>query len=182
MKIISLNIGEKKIVQWRDKIVETGIFKYPVKGAIFLDTEHVKNDTIVNRKSHGGIEKAVYAYGENHYQYFKDLHPNLDWQHGIFGENITFSHLEETQIHIGEIYQLGGAKIQVSQPRSPCFKLGIRFNDQSIVKQFWNSTKCGIYFKVLEPGKVNINDELVLLETTYDNPTIAEVYHSKKPS
>ena len=179
MKIVSVNIGEKKTIQWLNKTVETGIFKYPVQEAIFLDTENVKNDTIVNRKSHGGIEKAVYAYGENHYQYFKELHPNLDWQYGIFGENITFSNLEETEIHIGEIYQLGQAKIQVSKPRQPCFKLGIRFNDQSIVKQFWNSTKCGVYFKVLQKGTVTIGDELVLLETANENPTIAQVYHSK---
>ncbi len=182
MKIISLNIGEKKTIQWKNKSVETGIFKYPVKDEIFLDIENVKNDTIVNRKNHGGIEKAVYAYGENHYQYFKVLHPNLDWQYGIFGENITLNYLDETQIHIGEIYQLGKAKIQVSQPRSPCFKLGIRFNDQSIVKQFWNSSKCGVYFRVLEIGYITVGNELILLETANENPTIAEVYHSKKPS
>ncbi|MET2986539.1 MOSC domain-containing protein [Aureibaculum conchae] len=181
MKIVSVNIGKKKTIQWRNKTFETGIFKYPVQEAIFLDTENVKNDTIVNRKSHGGVEKAVYAYGENHYHYFKELHPNLDWQYGIFGENITFSNLEETEIHIGEIYQLGRAKIQVSKSRQPCFKLGIRFNDQSIVKQFWNSTKCGVYFKVLQSGNVTIGDELILLETANDNPTIAEAYHSKKP-
>ncbi len=182
MKIISLNIGERKTVQWREKTVETGIFKYPIKECLFLDTENVKNDTIVNRKHHGGVDKAVYVFGENHYQYFKELHPNLDWQYGIFGENITLNQLEETNIHIGEIYQLGAAKIQVSKPREPCFKLGLRFNNQSIVKQFWNSTYCGIYFKVLKKGNVNIGDELILTKTAYENPTIAEVYHNKKPS
>lgn len=180
MKIISLNIGEKRTIQWRNKIVETGIFKSPVQEAIYLDTELVKNDAIVDRKHHGGIDKAVYAYGGNHYPYFKKLHPNLDWQYGIFGENITFDQLEETKMHVGEIYQLGEVKIQVTKPREPCYKLGIRFNDQSIVKQFWNSTKCGVYFKVLKKGSVTINDELILLETAYENPTIAEVYHSKK--
>ena len=85
MKIISLNIGDKKTVQWKNKTVETGVFKYPVNDAIFLDTENVKNDTIVNRKSHGGTEKAVYAYGENHSNYFQDLHPTLDLQSGICG-------------------------------------------------------------------------------------------------
>ena len=182
MKVRSLNIGERKTIQWKNKTVETGMFKYPVNEAIFLDKENVKNDIIVNRKNHGGIDKAVYIYGENHYEYFKQFHPDLDWQYGIFGENITLSKLEETQIHIGEIYQLGEAKIQVTKPRQPCFKLGIRFNDQSIVKQFWNSTKCGVYFKVLEPGKVNVNDNLILLETAKNSPTIAEVYHTKKPS
>lgn len=182
MKIISVNIGEKRTIQWKNKTVETGIFKYPVNHAIHLDIENVKNDTIVDRKNHGGIDKAVYAYGENHYHYFKNLHPHLDWQYGIFGENLTVNHLDETQIHIGEIYQLGEAKLQVSQPRSPCFKLGIRFKDQAIVKQFWNSTKCGVYFRVLETGSVAIGDELTLLESANDNSTIAEVYKGKRPS
>lgn len=181
MKIVSVNIGEKRTIQWRNKTVETGIFKFPIDHPIYLDVENVKNDTIVNRKSHGGIDKAVYAYGENNYRYFKELHPDLDWQYGMFGENITVDHLEETQVHIGEIYQLGEAKIQVSKPRQPCFKLGIRFNDQTIVKQFWNSTKCGVYFKVLKQGNVTVGDKLNLLETANNNPTIAEVYHSKKP-
>lgn len=181
MKIVSVNIGEKRTIQWRNKTVETGIFKFPIDHPIYLDVENVKNDAIVNRKSHGGIDKAVYAYGENNYRYFKELHPDLDWQYGMFGENITVDHLEETQVHIGEIYQLGEAKIQVSKPRQPCFKLGIRFNDQTIVKQFWNSTKCGVYFKVLKQGNVTVGDKLNLLETANNNPTIAEVYHSKKP-
>ncbi|MDY7396539.1 MOSC domain-containing protein [Aureibaculum sp. 2210JD6-5] len=182
MKIISLNIGERRTVQWRKKTFETGIFKYPVNHPIYLDIEKVKNDTIADRKHHGGIEQAVYAYGKNHYQYFKQLHPDLDWQYGMFGENITLSHLEETEIHVGEVYQLGEAKIQVTKSRQPCYKLGIRFNDQSIVKQFWNSTKCGVYFKVLQKGNVTVGDKLILLETAFENPTIAEVYHSKKPS
>ena len=182
MHIVSVNIGEKRTVKWNNKTVETGIFKYPVKNAIYLDTENVKNDAIINLKKHGGTDKAVYAYGENHYRYFKDLHPNLDWKYGIFGENLTVNHLDETQIHIGEIYQLGEAKLQVSQPRSPCFKLGIRFNDQAIVKQFWNSTKCGVYFRVLEVGFVDINDELILLESADQNSTITDINKGKRPS
>ncbi|RPD96432.1 MOSC domain-containing protein [Aureibaculum marinum] len=181
MKVISLNIGTKKTIQWKNKTVETGIFKYPVKTPIFLNTENVKNDTIVDKNNHGGINKAVYIYGENHYHYFKNLYPNLDWKHGIFGENITLKHLNETQIHIGEIYQLGEAQIQVTQPRLPCYKLGIRFNNQSIIKHFWNSTKSGVYFKVIKRGSVNIGDKLVLLHSAQENLTIAETYTLKKP-
>ena len=100
MKVVSVNIGERKKVQWRKKTIETGIFKYPVKRAIFLDVENVKGDSIVNREHHGGIDQAVYLYGEQHYQYFKELFPDQDWQYGMFGENITITNFDETKIHI----------------------------------------------------------------------------------
>ena len=180
MKVISVNIGEKKKIQWRKKTIETGIFKTPVNGPIFLDVEDVKKDNVVDRKHHGGLLQAVYAYSENYYEYWKELYPNLDWNYGMFGENITITDLDETKIHVGNIYQLGEAKIEVTKPRSPCYKLGIRFNDPKIVKQFWNSTKSGIYFKILKTGFVTKSDELILLEEAKGNPTIAEVYQLKR--
>ncbi len=180
MKVISVNLGEKKQVQWRKKTVETGIFKYPVQAPIFLDIEDVQNDTIIDRKYHGGIEQAVYAYGEQHYEYWKDLYSDLDWQYGMFGENLTITNLDETKIHVSSVYQLGEAKIEVTKSRQPCYKLGIRFNTPKVIKQFWNSTKCGIYFKIIETGHVAKNDELILLEKAESNLTIAEVYESKR--
>jgi MOSC domain-containing protein YiiM len=98
----------------------------------------------------------------------------------MFGENLTITALDETKIHIGSVYQLGEAKIEVTKPREPCYKLGIRFNNPKIIKQFWNSTKSGIYFKILKTGFVAKNDELILLENPIENPTIAEVYESKR--
>lgn len=180
MKVVSVNIGERKKVQWRKKVIETGIFKYPVETPIFLDIEDVQNDQVVDRKYHGGVNQAVYAYSENHYAYWKELYPDLDWHYGLFGENITITDLEETEIHVGSIYQLGKTTIEVTKPRQPCFKLGIRFNNPKIIKQFWNSTKSGIYFKILKTGFVSTGDELTLLENAPNNPTIAEVYQSKK--
>mgnify|MGYP003631914211 CR=1 FL=1 len=180
MKVISVNIGERTKVQWRKKIVETGIFKYPVSTPVFLNTEVVTNDTIVDRVHHGGPLQAVYAFGEQHYAEFKVLYPDLDWNYGMFGENLTVSGLNEENIHVGSIYQLGNAKIEVTKPRQPCYKLGIRFQDQTIVKQIWNSTKCGVYFKVLETGNVAKNDTFILLENKPANPTIADVYTSKR--
>lgn len=181
MKVVSVNIGERKVIPWKNRIVETGIFKHPVKTPIFLGKTEVKHDVIVDRRYHGGFDKAVYAYGSQHYNYWKNLYPSLDWQYGMFGENITIESLDETQIHVGNVYQLGDAKIEVTKPREPCYKLGIRFNDTSIIKQFWNSTKSGIYFKILTTGSVAVNDELILLEENTENPTIAKVYTSKKP-
>jgi MOSC domain-containing protein YiiM len=180
MKVISVNIGEKRTIQWRKKVVETGIFKYPSNSPIFLDKEDVLNDAVVDRKHHGGIEKAVYGYNENYYEFWKQLYPHLDWNYGMFGENLTITDLDETNIFVGNIYNLGEAKIEVTKPREPCYKLGIRFNDPKIIKQFWNSTKSGIYFKVLQPGSVNKNDKMILIKEAPDNPTIAQIYQSKK--
>ena len=180
MKVISVNIGERKKVQWRKKTIETGIYKYPIDSPIFLDFEDVQNDNVVDRKYHGGILQAVYAYGEQHYEEWKALYPDLEWNYGMFGENLTITNLNEEAIHVGSIYQLGEAKIEVTKPRQPCLKLGIRFNDPKIIKDFWHSTKSGIYFKVLETGTVSKDDELVLLDNKPQNPTIAEVYTSKR--
>lgn len=179
MKVVAVCIGEKKLINWKGKIVETGIFKYPVK-EIELDFEEVVSDAIVNRKHHGGIEQAVYAYGENHYGYWKEKYPNADFDFGMFGENLTISNLDETQIHSGEQYKLGTAIIEVTKPRDPCMKLGVRFGTQDILKPFWNSTMCGVYFKVLQKGKVRPGDELILIKSSETRPTIAEMYNENR--
>ncbi len=180
MKVVSVNIGKRKTVIWKNKTYETGIYKLPIKQAIFLGKEGVDNDDVIDRKNHGGFDQAVYAYGENHYNYWKDLYPNLEFNYGMFGENLTIANLFEEELTIGSIYQLGEAKIQVSKPRQPCFKLGIRFNNRNIIKQFWLTTKSGVYFKVLQTGFVAKNDVLMLLDKAISTPSIAEVYKSKK--
>ncbi|MBK5209153.1 MAG: MOSC domain-containing protein [Flavobacteriaceae bacterium] len=180
MKVISVNIGERKVLNYKGKIVETGIFKCPVNHPVFLGAEEVENDAVIDRRYHGGIDKAVYGYSQNHYAYWKGLYPNLDWNYGMLGENLTISNLEETQIFVGNTYKLGEALLEVTKPREPCYKLGIRFGTQEILKQFWNSTKSGIYFKVLQTGKVNVGDELILVSQPKNSQTIAEVYESKK--
>ena len=180
MKVVSVNIGERKKVVWKGKAYETGIFKSPTEKPIFLDKEDVQGDNVVDRIHHGGILQAAYAYGEQHYNYWKKLYPDYDWNYGMFGENITITNLDETKIHVGNVYQLGEAKVEVTKPREPCFKLGIRFNDIKIIKDFWHSTKSGLYFKILETGNVHKNDELILLEDKPENITIAELYTSKR--
>ena len=178
--VISVNLGELKVINYKGKIVETGIFKYPVNQPVFLGNEAIKNDAIIDRKHHGGIEKAVYGYSENHYAYWKELYPNLDWNYGMLGENLTISNLEETEIFVGNTYKLGEVLLEVTKPREPCYKLGIRFGTQEIVKLFWNSTKCGVYFKVLQTGNVSVGDELILVNKAENSPTIAQVYETKK--
>ena len=180
MKIISTNIGEKREVIWKRKPMTTGIFKFPVDTPFFLDIEDVKGDTICDRKHHGGIEQAVYGYSLKHYDYFKKLHPNLDWKLGMFGENLTMDDLDETKIHIGDTFKVGETIIEVTKPRQPCLTLGVRFNNIKILKQFWNTTFSGVYFKVLQTGFVKVGDVFEKIKSCPENQTIAEVYEAKR--
>ena len=180
MKVVSTNIGKRAIHQFKNKIAETGIFKNPTTEPIFLGLEDVENDAVVDRKYHGGIEQAVYAYSANHYEYWKKLYPHLAFNFGMFGENLTISDFDETTICVGDVYQLGTALVEVTKPREPCYKLIFRFQDEAIVKQFWNTTFSGVYFKVIQTGTVNKGDVLQLIEKAQNKPTIAEVYESLK--
>jgi MOSC domain-containing protein YiiM len=180
MKIIATNIGERKEIDWKGKKVTTGIFKFPVDFPIFLDVEDVKGDVVFDRKYHGGIDQAVYGYSLKHYDYWKERYPNLDWQFGMFGENITIDDLEETKTHVGDTYKVGECIVEVTKQRNPCMKLGVRFNDMKIVKQFWNTTMCGVYFKILQTGNVKAGDEFELLKKCPENPTIADLYIAKR--
>ena len=164
------------MVKWRGKSVKTGIFKYPVAEAIFLGTEDVVNDAVVDRKYHGGVDMAVYAYSADHYPFWKERFPNSDWSLGMFGENLTIEGLDESKMRIGSLYQLGEAQVQVCQPRQPCFKLGIRFGTQKVLKPFINTPYSGIYFRVIQTGSVKVGDELKLLTDEQKSPTIAEVF------
>lgn len=176
MIVVSTNIGKRETHQWKGKIAETGIFKHPTTEPVFLGLEDVENDAVVDRKYHGGIEQAVYAYSANHYEYWKKLYPHLEFNFGMFGENLTISDLDETTICVGDIYQLGKSLVEVTKPREPCYKLIFRFQDEAIVKQFWDSTYSGVYFKILETGEVKKGDSMQLVKKAKNKPTIAEVY------
>ena len=182
MKIISTNIGERKDIDWKGKTITTGIFKFPVHSPIFLDKEDVKGDAICNREHHGGIEQAVYGYSKLHYAYWKERYATLDWQYGMFGENLTIDRLEETEIHVGDTFKVGECILEATKQRNPCVKLGVRFNDMKIVKQFWNTTMCGVYFKVVQTGNVKTGDTLELIKKCIENPTIADLYVEKRLS
>lgn len=180
MKIVSVNLGERRELDWKGKKVTTGIFKYPVEKPIYLDQEDVREDVICDREYHGGIDQAVYAFSIKHYDYFKKLYPDLDWEKGMFGENLTLSDLEETEIHVGDRYKVGEVILEVTKPRQPCMKLGVRFNDMKIVKQFWNTTMSGVYFKVIQTGYVKKDDVFKLIHSDKAQPTIADIYIEKR--
>lgn len=164
MKVVSTNIGEKRTILWKGKEVQTGIFKYPVSQPIYLGSEDVENDHVIDRRYHGGKDKACYLYSADHYSYWKEFYPDLEMPFGIFGENLTIEGLHEAQVNIGDIYQIGEAVVQAAQPRQPCFKLEFRFNDNQIVQQFIDSGFAGIYVRVLKNGTVKSGDSMELIE------------------
>jgi MOSC domain-containing protein YiiM len=176
MKIISLNIGEKKTVSWRGKPVQTGIFKYPVDGPLYLGKEDVEGDVVYDRRYHGGISKACYLFSADHYADWKKMFPNLEWTYGMFGENLTVEGLQESEFLIGDILRIGGATVQISQPRQPCFKLGIRFGTQTVLKKFIQKNQPGIYVRVLDSENVFKNDAVELIERPHNSIRLLEVW------
>lgn len=177
MKIISTNIGEARTVKWKGTDVVTGIYKYPVEGPLFLGDHDVKDDHVIDRRYHGGKDKACYLYSSDHYTWWKQYYPEIGREWGIFGENLTVENLDESQILIGDIFSVGGAIVQVTQPRQPCFKLGIRFGNQEIVKQFSLSDFPGAYVRILEEGFVKRNDPLVIIESFPGSQSLKTVFN-----
>lgn len=164
MKVISANIGESKTLDYRGRKVTTGIFKYAVNKPIFLHTNGVANDKVIDLRYHGGVDKACYLYSSDHYKHWQKLYPDLHMQWGMFGENLSIEGLQENEINIGDIFQIGEAVVQATQPRQPCFKLEFRFFDKQIVKKFTDSGFAGVYVRVLEKGKVETGDKMRLIE------------------
>ena len=176
MKITSTNIAKPTTIIWNGKEVTTGIYKTPTKQPIFLGKEDVKGDEVSDRNVHGGEFKACYLFSEDYYPYWKNLYPHLDWNYGMFGENLTVSDLTETTLTIGSIYQVGNALVQITQPREPCFKFAYKFGNQEVLKQFINHGHPGTYVRVLEEGVVNTGDTFELVEQAINSVTIYEFF------
>lgn len=176
MKIISTNLGNATTFIWNGKEEQTGIFKYPVDEPLLLRKLDVGKDTIINRINHGGINKACYLFSADQYPFWKSLYPKMDWNWGMFGENLTVEGLNESELRVGDIYKVGKALVQVSQPREPCYKLGIRFGDQNILKHYIEHRYPGTYVKVLEEGTVQQGDVFDLIEQSANPLTVNQFY------
>lgn len=177
MQIISTNIGKPTPINWNGQQTTTGIFKYPVNESLLLEDESVAGDTISDRRVHGGIFKACYLFSADHYPYWKEKYPELEWNWGMFGENLTIEGLDESKMRIGNVYKIGGALVQVTQPREPCFKLGIRFETQEILKQFIDHGFPGTYVRILEVGEVKTGDTLELVKESESTLTVQQFYN-----
>jgi MOSC domain-containing protein YiiM len=175
MKIVSLNVGRPRLVLDRGREVSTGIFKSPVARPLMLRALNLDGDRQADLENHGGINKAAYAYASEHYEFWRRELPGVELMWGNFGENLTTEGLSEEEARIGDRFRIGGAVVKVTQPRIPCFKLGIRFGRDDMVKRFLLSRRSGIYFAVVEEGLVNAGDEIALIHRDERGFTVADV-------
>ena len=146
MKIVSVNVGQPRKVIWRDQEVVTGIFKSPVEGPVMLRRLNLDGDRQADLENHGGRSKAVYAYPAEHYDAWRQELPELDLSWGAFGENLTVEGLKEEEACLGDHFRFGQATLMVTQPRFPCYKLGLRLGRDDMVKRFLQSNRSGVYF------------------------------------
>lgn len=182
MKLVSLNVGKPREFIWVGKTVRTSIFKNPVTDQRKVSFLNIEGDQQSDLSVHGGIDKAIYAYDLSNYEHWKKILHREDWQDGMFGENLTTSGLPDDEVRIGDVFQIGTAKLQAVQPRFPCFKLNIRFGLPDMIERFMDQKRNGIYFKVIEEGSIQVNDEIKRIESSPFNvsiPDYVNCYYSK---
>ena len=175
MKLLSVNVGRPREVDWNGRVVRTSIFKVPVLGRVRVSKLNIDGDQQSDLLVHGGIDKAVYAYPSEHYPFWREQLVDTELPWGVFGENLTTEGLLEETTRIGDRFRIGSAEFVVTQPRMPCFKLGIRFNRSDMVKRFLQSGRTGFYLAVLAEGEVAAGDSIELLERDEHNIPVADV-------
>jgi MOSC domain-containing protein YiiM len=175
MKLISLNVGLPRQVTFGDELVTTGIFKEPIHHRTKLRKLNLDGDKQADLTVHGGLDKAVYSYPAEHYGHWQKELPGMYLSWGMFGENFTTEGLFEDNVNIGDQFQIGSAIVIATQPRMPCYKLGVKFGRMDIVKRFLASGLTGIYFKVLQEGDVGAGDVIKLIRRDDNNVTVKDV-------
>ena len=175
MKVLSLNVGLPREVTWQGKRVTTGIFKEPIQERVMMRTLNLDGDQQADLTVHGGVSKAVYAYPSEHYNYWRSELPGLDLSWGMFGENFTTEGFLEDAVYIGDKFRIGETEVMVTEPRMPCYKLGIKFGRADIIKRFLASRRTGFYFAVMREGMVGAGDDVELIEREQQEISVADV-------
>lgn len=186
LKLISINVAEPKVVLYEGQRIETGIFKRPVLGPVSVRFLNLGGDRQADLNVHGGPNKAIYAYTRENIEYWRKRLGRDDLVPGTFGENLTVEELLETAVAIGDEFEIGTARFQVSQPRLPCFKLGIAMGQPDFIKTFQRSCRTGFYLRVLREGITRAGDEIRRFPTADAEPvTVAEmvrIMSARKPN
>lgn len=180
MRLVSVNVGMPREVVWHGIGVTTGIFKYPVQGRVPLRRLNLKGDRQADLTVHGGADKAVYCYPLRHFSYWTQELPGRDLPMGTFGENFTIDSasqngLPENSICIGDRFSVGSAEVVVTQPRLPCYKLGLRFQMDDMVKRFLASGRTGFYVAVVREGDVGAGDEITEVARDTNAVPVSEI-------
>ena len=175
MKLVSINVARPRLVMWNGAPVSTGIFKEPIQGRRMLRTLNLDGDRQADLTVHGGPSKAVYAYPAEHYEYWRDELPDMKLLYGMFGENFTTEGMHESAVHIGDRFRIGSAEVMVTEPRMPCYKLGIKFGRTDILRRFLASGRTGFYFSVVREGEVETGNAIELIERDEHCVTVADI-------
>jgi MOSC domain-containing protein YiiM len=175
VKLVAINVGRPREVEWHGRAVRTSIFKEPVTGPVRVQKLNLAGDEQSDLSVHGGADKAVYAYPCEHYAYWHDELPGMDLPWGAFGENLTTQGLSENALCIGDRLSIGSAEFLVTQPRLPCFKLAVRFGRPDMVKQFQRSGRTGFYLSVLREGLITAGDPIQVRSAGEPTITVADV-------
>jgi MOSC domain-containing protein YiiM len=175
MKLISVNTGLPREVIWHGINVTTGIFKQPVEGRVAMRKLNLDGDRQADLTVHGGKDKAVYCYPFSHYAYWTSELPSRQLPTGMFGENLTTDGLLEDSVHIGDRFSIGSAEVIVTQPRLPCYKLGVRFQADDMVKRFLASGRTGFYFAVTREGEVAAGDDIKVIAREPNGVPVSEI-------
>lgn len=183
MKLVSVNTGTPQVVPWHERNVNTAIYKQPVEGRVIVRKLNVDGDRQADLTVHGGEYKAVYCYPVEHYEYWKTELHGRELPFGMFGENFTTEGMLEEATHLGDRFAVGAAEIIVTQPRRPCYKLGVKFESDDMVKRFLKSGRTGFYLAVTREGEVGAGDEIRLVAGDENGVSVADInrlYVAKK--
>ena len=175
MKLISVNTGLPRDVTWHGRNVTTGIYKHPVEGRVALAKLNLEGDRQADLSVHGGESKAVYCYPIEHYDYWKRELPGRELPLAVFGENFTTAGMAEDTVHLGDRFSVGSAQVLVTQPRLPCYKLGVRFQSDDMVKRFLASGRTGFYVAVSQEGEVGAGDDITELSRDTNAVPVSEI-------
>jgi MOSC domain-containing protein YiiM len=175
VKLLSVNVGLPREVVADGRVVLTSIYKVAVSGRVAIRDNNLAGDQQSDLSVHGGPAKAIYAYPHEHYTFWRTELPDVDLQPGHFGENLTVEGLLESDVHVGDRLKIGSSELVVTQPRRPCFKLGIRFGRADMVKRFLDSRRSGFYLSVHVAGDVAAGDGIEIVERHPAAVSIAKV-------
>ncbi len=174
-RLVSVNVGMPKNVQWRHKTVHTGIWKNPIEGPVMVRRLNIDGDGQGDLAGHGGEQRAVMVYQTESYDFWKTYLNRDDLEHGHFGENFTVTGLADDEVCIGDRYRIGEAEFEVTQPRVTCFRIGLRLNEPEMPNLLVSQHRPGFYFRVITEGRVRAGDDVVLIRRGRHELTVAEV-------
>ncbi len=173
-RLLSVNLALPRMFHSRGREIPTGIFKEPVSGRVGLTRLTLDGDVQVDKRYHGGPDQAVYVFPSEHYPHFRESLGRPDLSPGFFGENFTTEGLLESDVRVGDVFTVGSARVRVTKPRGPCFKMGLKAGSAKFVKDLLESRRLGFYLRVLEEGEVGAGDAITRVSSDADSPTISQ--------